>query len=62
LCPELPTQQIPAITPTVLFEATDSAMDYAEPVEVTPGLTAKMNLWALPTYSPALITALQILK
>jgi len=52
----------PCNNATVRSVATDSAMDYAEPVEVTTGLTAKMNLGALPTCSPALTTALQILK
>ena len=52
----------PCNNATVRSEATDSAMDYAGPDEVTPGLTAKMNLGALPTCSPALTTALQILQ
>jgi len=36
----------PCNNATVRSEATDSAMNYAEPVEVTPGFTAKMNLGA----------------
>jgi hypothetical protein len=47
---------------TVRSEATDSAMDYAGPVEVTPGLTANMNLGALHTCSTALTTALLIMQ
>jgi len=50
----------PCNNATVRSEATQSAMDYAGSVEVTPGLTAKINFAALPTCSPALTTALHV--
>lgn len=52
----------PCNNATVRSEATDSAMDYGGLVEVTPGLTVKMNMGALPTYSPSMKTALQIMQ